>query len=219
MELAGNCWTEIGASGDRSCERLAGVVHCRNCPDYSAAGRKLFERPMTETLLREAAESLAAPKATASEAALSLVVFRIQREWFALRALALERISEVQPVHSVPFRSGGALRGLTNVGGELVLCVSLGGILGLSAGEDPASPGVTKPRLCVIQEGRRRYAFVVDEVLGVRRVQPASMRPVPATVSKSPSALTASCLDVDGRTAGLIDHARLFELIERSLSW
>ncbi|MCW5977688.1 MAG: chemotaxis protein CheW [Bryobacteraceae bacterium] len=218
MTAEGTCWSEIGASGDKSCARLAEFVHCRNCPEYSSAGRRLFERTANEALLREAAELLAAPKAAASMAALSLVVFRVRREWFALRAVALEQISEVHPVHSIPFRSGAALEGLTNVDGELVLSVSLPALLGFGAGEE-AAPDGGRRRRCVIQAERRRYAFSVDEVLGVRRVDPASARPVPATVAKAPSTLTESCVEVDGRTAGLIDHGRLFEAIERSLAW
>ncbi|HBP1772226.1 TPA: chemotaxis protein CheW, partial [Pseudomonas aeruginosa] len=32
-----DCWNRIGVHGDKSCERLAEHVHCRNCEVYAAA--------------------------------------------------------------------------------------------------------------------------------------------------------------------------------------
>lgn len=32
-----DCWNRIGVRGDGSCPRLAGYIHCRNCPVHDAA--------------------------------------------------------------------------------------------------------------------------------------------------------------------------------------
>ena len=78
------CW-EIGITGDRSCEALSRFVHCRNCPEYSNLGRTLFDREMPEDYRREVSEALAHATAASAEDTVSVVVFRIGSEWFALR--------------------------------------------------------------------------------------------------------------------------------------
>ena len=37
------CWCVTGTEGDGSCPRLADLVHCRNCPEFGAFGRRLKE--------------------------------------------------------------------------------------------------------------------------------------------------------------------------------
>ncbi|MFO6078862.1 hypothetical protein ACLBUY_12210, partial [Pseudomonas aeruginosa] len=39
-----DCWNRIGVHGDKSCERLAEHVHCRNCEVYAAAATYLLDR-------------------------------------------------------------------------------------------------------------------------------------------------------------------------------
>ena len=36
-----DCWNRIGIHGDKSCERLAAHVHCRNCEVHAAAATLL----------------------------------------------------------------------------------------------------------------------------------------------------------------------------------
>ncbi|WYX25703.1 hypothetical protein WJ969_08370 [Achromobacter xylosoxidans] len=39
-----DCWNRIGIRGDKRCERLAGYVHCRNCPVYADAAKRILDR-------------------------------------------------------------------------------------------------------------------------------------------------------------------------------
>ena len=39
-----DCWNRIGIRGDKSCERLPEHVHCRNCPVYAAAAKRILDR-------------------------------------------------------------------------------------------------------------------------------------------------------------------------------
>ncbi len=211
------CWREIGISGDRSCELLKGYVHCRNCPQYSALGRTLFDREMPSDYRKEVSEELAAEAVRTAEETTSVLVLRVGSEWFALRTQVFQEIAAYQKAYVVPFRSGALLAGLVNVNGELLLCISLEAALGLSPQEDTKPAG--RPRLCVVGDGRERYAFGVDDILGVRRIPCVQLQPVPVTLAKSPSAQTISCFEVDGRTVGLIDEARLFNSLDRSLRW
>ncbi len=211
------CWREIGITGDRSCELLSGYVHCRNCPQYSALGRTLFDREMPDDYRREVSEELVAETAAVTEETASVLVLRVGSEWFALRTHVFEEISTYQKPYVLPFRSGALLAGLVNVNGELLLCISLEAALGLSS-EEKTKP-VGRPRLCVVGNGRDRFVFGVDEILGVRHVPCARLQPVPVTLAKSPSAQTTSCFEADGHNVGLIDEQRLFNSLDRSLRW
>ena len=211
------CWREIGIAGDRSCEVLSRYVHCRNCPEYSNLGRTLFDREMPEDYRREVSEELAAATTASAADTVSVVVFRIGSEWFALRTKVFHEIAVSQRAYVLPFRSGGVLAGMVNVNGELLLCMSLQSALGLPAEEKTELGG--KPRLCVVGTGRERFAFSANEILGVRRVSRARLRTVPVTLAKSPSAQTAWCFELDGRNVGLIDEKRFFNSLDRSLRW
>lgn len=211
------CWREIGIAGDRSCELLRRYVHCRNCPQYSALGRTLFDREMPVDYRQEVSEELAAETAAVAEETASVLVIRVGAEWFALRTQVFREIVSYQKPYILPFRSGALLAGLVNVNGELLLCISLAAALGLSP-EGAAKPG-GRPRLCVVANDGERFAFGVDEVLGVRRVPCARLQPVPATLAKSPSAQTTSCFKVGGHNVGLIDEQRLLNSLDRSLQW
>ena len=211
------CWHEIGVAGDRSCKLLSEHVHCRNCPQYAALGRTLFDREMPDDYRREITEELATATAAVAEDTASVLVLRVGLEWFALRTQVFQEISGYQRPYVLPFRSGSLLAGLVNVNGELLLCISLEAALGLSP-EEKTNPG-GRPRLCVVGNGHERFAFGVDEILGVRRVPCARLETVPVTLAKSPSAQTTSCFKADGRNVGLIDEQRLFDSLDRSLRW
>ncbi len=210
------CWRGIGTAGDGTCERLAEVIHCRNCSQYSRAGRELFDRPPSPALLEEWNASLSTPKDSAKPGTVSAVVFRLNAEWFALRTALFAEVAEQRAPHTVPFRTGATFAGLVNVNGELILCVSLAHLLGVS--ESGGAPPL-RPRTCVVSRERERVAFSVDEVLGVRRVDEAALKPAPVTVSRSPAALTASLFECDGRTVGLLDEEKLFSTLGRRLAW
>ena len=113
----GFCWQQIGIYGDRSCPELERHVHCRNCPEYSTSGRALFDREMSGEYRRELSAELAQAGAAAVEDALSVLVFRFQSEWFALRTLVFQEVAPWQKAYHVPSRSGKLLAGLVNVNG------------------------------------------------------------------------------------------------------
>jgi len=211
------CWREIGIAGDRSCEALSRYVHCRNCPQYSNLGRTLFDREMPQDYRLEVSEELAAATSQAAEDAVSVVVFRIGSEWFALRTMVFHEITVSQSPYVLPFRSGGILAGMVNVNGELVLCVSLPAALALPFEEKKGLN--SRPRLCVVGTGHERFAFSANEILGVRRVPRTSLRSVPVTLAKSPSAQTEWCFQLDDLNVGLLDEKKLLNSFDRSLRW
>lgn len=211
------CRDEIGIAGARSCKLLAEYVHCRNCPQYSALGRTLFDREMPEDYRHEVSQEFAAAAVAVAEETESVLVLRVGSEWFALRTQVFDDISAYQRPYVLPFRSGALLAGLVNVNGELLLCISLEAALGLQPEEKTKPSG--RSRLCVVGNGRERFAFGVDQILGLRRVPCLRLQPVPVTLAKSPCAQAISCFEVDGRNVGLIDEKRLFDSLNRSLQW
>jgi len=210
------CW-ETGITGNCSCEALSRFIHCRNCPEYSDLGRTLFDQEMPEEYRQELSWTLSEPVIAPVEEAVSAVIFRVNAEWFAIKTNVFHEIIPAQHIYLLPFRSGSSLAGLVNVNGELLLCVSLYAVLGLSLEEK--SEMSARPRLCVVGVGRERFAFCASEVLGVRRVPRSVLRTGPVTLVKSPAALTAWCFESDGLNIGLIDEKKFFDFLDRSLRW
>lgn len=126
------CWNEIGVKGNGTCPELQKVIHCRNCPVYSKAGVQLLDRPLLPGYRRAWTEHFAQKRKLAAPARRSALLFRINAEWLALPTPAFQEVAERRPVHSLPHRRQGIVLGLVNVRGELLICVSLGRLLGLA---------------------------------------------------------------------------------------
>ena len=75
---------QIGVSGNGTCPELAKVVHCRNCPVYAAGGRSLLEREPPAEYLHEWTQALAEKDEDTAADTLSVLIFRLGREWLAL---------------------------------------------------------------------------------------------------------------------------------------
>lgn len=214
------CWREIGVAGDGSCRRLAELGHCRNCPDYARSGRSLFERAIPAGFREEWSQVLAGVKETEPPGAFSVVVFRLQDEFLALRTAVFMKALEVRPVHGVPFRTNRIFRGIVNVDGVLLPCMSAAEVLGIAAPEERAAEAgqVCYRRMMVVKREGATCVFAVDEVLGVQRVAPAQLQKPPLTIGKSAKAMTVHVFPLEERTVGLLDEAKLLETFQRSLT-
>jgi len=153
-----SCWNLVGTGGDASCPRLPEFGHCRHCPVYSQSGKKLFEREIPAEYREEWKDNLARAKEQHAADQVSVLVFRLRDEWLALKTIVFHEVSKARPVHSIPSRSNARFRGVVNMNGEMLLCVSLADILGLG-GRGPASPrpgnGAPKPGGPVGGEGSK----------------------------------------------------------------
>jgi len=212
---AGDCWRKIGTFGDRTCVQLSVHVHCRNCPVYSAGAARLLEAEVSDAYLLEAARRYAVPKKKIQLAELSVVIFRLGREWLALATTVFREVASVRPVHSLPHRRDGVVVGVVNIRGELLVCVSLAAALGL-AGEPRATP-TGLARLGVVSREREQFVFLVDEVAGLYRFDEAEISSVPATLFYAPAAVTRGMLEWRGRSVGVLDDQGLFYRLSRSL--
>jgi len=182
------CWNVIGTEGDRSCAQLSSYAHCRNCPVYSAAGRYLLERTTPEQYRHEWTQLLAESQgeknpqmptyAIRTTETLTVVIFRLQREWLALPAQVFKETTSKSVIHTIPHRNNQVLRGLINIRGELLLCVSLSHLLNIESSDHPlqvVSP-VVHSRMVVIEKTGNAWVFPVDELYGLYRFHRRELR-------------------------------------------
>ncbi len=204
------CWSRIGIAGDHSCPELAAVIHCRNCVVFTRAARQVLDRPAPPDYLAQWAARLAAPEDDEVGETLSAVVFQLAGAHFALPTTIFVEAVELRAVHSVPHRRGGVLAGLANIRGELRLCVSLATLLGLT----PSSTPVTRPRLAVIEHAHERWAFAVDEILAVQRVEVDDFSPA----ADDAGPFVDRQFPLRGKTVALLDTELLCAALRRAVA-
>jgi chemotaxis-related protein WspD len=215
-----DCWKKIGVWGDGSCPELAEHVHCRNCPVFSRAAVTLLEGELPSGYVEEWTKHFA-EKGRAEEAdGHTVVVFRLGAEWLSLRTAVCKEVVSLRTIHSLPHRRDGVVLGLVNVRGELLICVSLGEVLGLEGSAESMGEGTrgAHRRLLVIgQAGGGQFVFPADEVHGIHRVLPREVRAVPATVARAAATYTKAVLAWRDNAVGCLDDQLLFYVLDRSL--
>jgi chemotaxis-related protein WspD len=213
-----DCWNKIGVAGDGSCAELAKFAHCRNCPVYSAAGALLLERNLPTGYRRDWTEYFSRDRKPVAPGKMSAVVFRIGAEWLALATRTFQEVAERRTIRPLPHRQQKIVLGLVNVRGELLVCVSIGRLLGIENGGQPGHSQTMCDRLVVVEWQGNRFAFPVDEIQGIHRYNPEDLKEAPATVAKAGSSFTRGVLTPPGRSIGCLDEELLFSILNRSLS-
>ena len=213
-----DCWNRIGVEGNATCRELVRYIHCRNCPVYSAAALQLLDQPIPPDYRRERAEHYGQQKRITRPARLSVVLFRLAREWFALPTAAFQEVAEHRAMHSLPHRRRGLALGLVNVRGELLVCASAGRLLGLALDSLPEGQPKSFHRLLVAVWDGQRVVFPVDEVHGVERFHVEEMQESPATVAMSALTYTMGMFAWRDRTVGLLDPESFFSALNRDLA-
>jgi chemotaxis-related protein WspD len=146
---------------------------------------------------------------------MSAVIFRIGTEWLALSTRVFQEVTDQRKVHSLPHRRNGIVLGVTNVRGELLVCISLGKLLGIDRDSGPTEPC---KRLVVAEWLGSLVTFPVNEVHGVHRFQAQEMQEIPANVARANPSLTQAILTWKGLKVGCLDEESLFSTIDRSLT-
>jgi chemotaxis-related protein WspD len=217
----GDCWNMVGTAGDGTCPELEKYVHCRNCTVYSEKGRSLLDRPPPEDYLEEWAPILAQAKDNEPGETISVLAFRLGREWIAIRSGFLEEVVPRRAVHSIPHRTNNVLLGLVNVRGELLLCVSLAEILH-AGGEGPqkqSGSGAVFGRMVVAAYSGDRWVFPVDEVDRIHRLPLSKLEAPPVTITKAATACSRGIFTIGARRIALLDEGLFFDALKGSLSW
>jgi chemotaxis-related protein WspD len=213
-----DCWNTIGVGGNHSCRELTHHIHCHNCPIYSAAAAQFLDRPLTPDYRREWTDHFAREKKIATPAKTSAIIFRISGEWLGMPTQAFQEIAERRSLHSLPHRRRGIVMGIVNIRGELLICASLGKLLGLDATALIKRQIAVFDRLLVANWNGQRFAFPVDEVHGVHRFHSADLREPPATVARSGFNCAIGVFPWRNYTVGFLDPESLFAALNRNLS-
>ena len=211
------CWRTVGVYGTGACPDLARYVHCRNCPVHGRTGLEVLNRPAPEGYQAQWTEHYAkAGKARASSSS-SAVPFRLAAEWLALPTECLQEVTERRPIHSLP-NARQTVLGIANMRGEVLICISLGHLLG-PAGIQPRNILRTSyERLLVLNWAGQRVGFPADEVQGPHRFHAENVKPPPAALARANPAYAESVLQWRDRTLVLLDPDLLFSALNRNLA-
>jgi chemotaxis signal transduction protein len=221
-----DCWNSIGVTGDRSCAELEVHTHCRNCPTYASAAATRLDRPIAAAAIDSSTTYYAAPREVEDAASASFFVFRLGAEWLAIPMALLDEVVASRPTHSLPHRRGNVKISVLSVRGDILVHVSLAGLLGIADdAAAPASPpasasahGRSASRVVVLADARGRLAISADEVMGIHRYDPLVLRPVPATLGQAMVSYASALLAVGDRIVGLLDGGRVLASLSHALA-
>ncbi len=200
-----DCWNHIGIWGreKRRCSELKKVIHCRNCKVYSKAGRHLLEREPPSGYLDELQKVIAKEHETEDYKTESIVIFRLGYEWLALPTIFFKEVICMRKVHTLPHRRYGSLKGLVNVHGELLICISLGRLLGIDKQErTEISEKKVYKRFIVFSGDGGQYVFPVSEIKGIYHYAPSEIYHAPSTATYCASSYLKGMLDLHSETGG-----------------
>lgn len=229
-----DCWNRDGIWGDSSCDELIKHYHCRNCPVYANAALHLLNKRIPSDYRTEWTDHLAKETSQPPTGTEPVLAFRLGDHWMALATEVVEEVTEMSPIHSIPHRSEEVLRGVVNVRGELLICVSLGRWFGFHKSIHPESRTLTGPeeRLVVTGPADNGFVFPVSRVRGIRHFETERLAapqkpdyPVAndfcrgAVELENMTEANSEGPDDDGRRlVHILDHQPLFRAISMSLA-
>jgi chemotaxis-related protein WspD len=222
LDHADQCWTHVGVGGDRSCEELAAATHCHNCKAYETAGRSLLERDVPIDYLKEWTAVFAQPQADSRSALqvgqvadpFSALIFRLNREYFALPMSMLQEVTLPMATHSVPHSRSNALLGLVNIRGRILLCASLNLLLGLTR---PATADDPARQKMLVVGSERTWVFLVDEVERIQRFEGSELKAPPVVVYHASDTYTQGVIDWHDKKVNYLDAELLLHSLDRKL--
>ncbi len=212
-----DCWNSIGVWSSiqsERCSKLLEVIHCQNCDVYKQAGRSRLSLEADSDYLQEWRDNLAQKPVEPHKDERSAIVFRLGNENYALSTEVLNDVAHPRQPHRIPHRSNNILSGLVNIRGELVLCISLTGLLGLRYQQDTKTDA---NRMIVAQFSNLTVAFLVDQVEGITRYANHTIMESPATLSRHDGNYIQGLLESSNGQTGLLNHPLIETTINRLL--
>ncbi len=189
-----------------------------------AAIHTLLDRDISETELLENTRWVSQPVLATKRCDRRILLFMISGELLAVPATGVSRVIAPIPVARIPHRSNSVVRGLGSVGGELVLVADLANLLQLPPPVETSRPEATKRRrMIVVGPERDRWAFQVDDSLGVDSFDQSTFLSPPITIEQAvvhyADAIVPVSRDERGdRYATLLDIQSLISNLRRLLS-
>lgn len=211
-----DCWNRIGVKGDGTCPELRAVIHCRNCPVFSAAGQRLFDGPPPEEYLEEQTRQVAQVPEQADSHTAPVLLLRLGDEWLGLDVGVVVEIAQPRVICRIPHRSDRLLLGLANIRGSLELCLDFRELLGIGP-TDQDREDRRKRRWLVTEHGADRWVLTTDEVGGVHHIAADAVGNVPSTVARRRRHFARGLFSWQGRRVGYLSADRVFEALEGSI--
>jgi purine-binding chemotaxis protein CheW len=153
-----------------------------------------------DAILRRRAESLAAEQDVEAAAdVLSILLFGVGEEWYAVAIEAVREIYNeylVTPVPCVP----SFILGVINIRGEILSVTDIRQLLRLAAADVESRAPVI-----VVENGRCSTALLVDGIGDIVDIPRGSIEPPVSTLDKSQTAFVAGSVYYDGRLIGLLN--------------
>jgi chemotaxis-related protein WspD len=180
---------------------------------------RLFDRELPLDYLEEWTHTLAQPSAQTSQVGqtLSVMIFRLGSERFALPVSILQEVTRPVPVHTLPHRTTDLFLGLVNHRGEILPCVSLSQFLQVEMPIDPTYSRLNLRRMMVIGSIDSRWVFPVDEVYRVHRMNSDELQDPPVVVTQASQAYTAGMIDWHDEKVNYLDAGFLLDSLDRRL--
>lgn len=160
-----------------------------------------------------------------SSKSVSVLIFRLGVEWFGLSAKLFREVTQTKTIHTVPHRSNQIFLGVVNVGGELLLCISLRHLLGLgttdsqlkNAGKPTHLTPVVYQRMIVMAKDGNSWVFAADEVYGIERLNVQELQNTAGVNAKSNGVYTQALIKWKDGLINLLDDRLLFYTLERRI--
>ncbi len=218
-----DCWNRIGVWGDKKkiCPKLADFIHCRNCDIFSAAGRTVLERDIPEEYEEKWAIVYSEQKKEKKSGTESATIFRLGNEWLALPTNIIDEISDISEIHSIPHQRTPILRGLMNLRGQMIVCVSLGRLLEIEKYkeyENNDTRNRTYERMIAVNHNETGFVFLVSEVKSTYRFLPEELKEPPSTLSHAKGTFTKGILLWQDHDVAYLDAELLFYTLDKKLS-
>jgi chemotaxis-related protein WspD len=122
----------------------------------------------------------------------------------------------MRPIHRLPHRSSGAILGVANIHGDLIVCISFASLLNFNTSDRPAAAKGGK--LLVLRWADGPIAFEVDVVQNVQRIADSQLKPLPATVAQAKTRYTKAMLQLGETSIGVLDEALLHAAVRQNLA-
>lgn len=182
---------------------------------YSKANL-LLNRPTDEQYIQEWTDLISHERVESSgENYLSVVIFRLGKEWLALSTGVFSEVTENKLIRRIPHREGEVLRGLVNLRGQLCLCVDLSKLLEIESYTDPSKKRTSQ--MIAIEQNQQRWVFIADEILGIFLCDMDTLKNIPVTVAKSTANYLKGTVTIEGKQVSVLDEELLFYSLERRM--
>ena len=190
-----------------------------NSPSDNLADKKigltqLLARPIQNASLAQNTSDLAQERALSLREEDTILLFRIGGERFALPANSVQKVFPSTTVRKVPHRTRPPFRGLCCYEGAILLTGLLHVVLDMAIDENA---DVKLRRMIVIGSDDSSWAFEVDAVDCIRKVDPSQFRNAPSTIPKNSSSCTNCIIPMDDGDAVLLNPIAIQTIMERSI--